>query len=204
MGDTWLDNVFASFRVASTPRMRRLLADRNAFWIGGALRGSELPWQSIGRFGWEPTATVNTFRFEWAREQFGAEHAVPAVALIDTYEALWELYDLPMLPHEWMKLGAPQRQATAERGRQLLDEFRQRLAVVRANGSNTTSDAWLRHVDLFGVYFEYLLRRLELFAQMHELAVQHKPAVEQGGQLAEPLRGTALSASRNLCPGRAI
>ncbi|MHB8952327.1 MAG: hypothetical protein ACYC4U_05055 [Pirellulaceae bacterium] len=196
MGDTWLDNVFANFRVASTARMRRLLADRNAFWIGGALRGSELPWQSIGRFGWEPTATVNTFRFEWAARQFGREGALPAVGLIDTYEKLWEIYDLPLLPQEWMKLNAEQRVDTSAWGRQLIEEFGERLGILRAGVDEARHDAWLQHVELFGVYFEYQLQRLELFTRMHALAAENKSAVEQGGQLAEPQREELLAAHR--------
>ena len=56
MGDTWIDNLFAGFRVAPSPRMKRLLADRPAFWIGGAYCGAELAWESIAYFGWQPTA----------------------------------------------------------------------------------------------------------------------------------------------------
>lgn len=198
MGDTWLDNLFASFRVASTPRMRRLLADRNAFWIGGALRGSELPWQSIGRFGSEPSASVNSFRFQWATQQFGSDRALRAVALIDSYEELWELYDVPLLPLEWMKLSAPQRTTVSAQGRQLLAQFRQELAAVRAAADGATQDAWLRHADLFGVYFDYLLQRLELFSRMQELAVQNKQIIDQGGQLPEPARQEMLAADATI------
>ena len=194
MGDTWLDNVFASFRVASTSRTRRLLSDRNAFWIGGALRGSELPWQSIGRFGWEPTESVNTFRYQWAAQQFGRQHALSAVALLDTYEQLWELYDLPLLPREWMTLTLQQRAKVSQQGRQLQMQFGSRLAQLRAAINGMDHDAWLRHVELFGVYFAYQLRRLELFAEMHDVAAQNRQLVEQGGQLAEPQRQELLAA----------
>ncbi len=198
MGDTWLDNLHASFRVASTPRMRRLLADRNAFWIGGALRGSELPWQSIGRFGWEPTLSVNTFRYTWAAQQFGYQHALCGVSLLDTYEQLWELYDLPLLPHEWMKLSPQERSKISQQGRQLLAEFGPRLAALRAEIKQEDHDEWLRHVGLFGTYFDYQLRRLELFVKMHDLAAQNKQAVEQGSQLAESQRQELLAWHREI------
>ena len=70
MGDTWLDNVFASFRVPTAARMKRLLGDRNSFWFGGAIVGTSWPWQAIGRFGWEPTAMVNTLRYQWGVRKF--------------------------------------------------------------------------------------------------------------------------------------
>ena len=45
MGDTWLDNIFANFRPPTAARMKRLLADRGSFWIGGATR----PKNCLGR-----------------------------------------------------------------------------------------------------------------------------------------------------------
>ncbi len=70
MPDTWLDSLFTNFRLPPTPRVRRLLGDRSTFWIGGAYCGAELPWESIGHFGWEPTATPNTFRHLWGAPHF--------------------------------------------------------------------------------------------------------------------------------------
>ncbi len=53
-------------------------------------------------------------------------------------------------------------------------------------------------MELFGVYFAYQLRRLELFAQMHDVAARHKQTVEQGGQLAEPQRQEFLAAHNEI------
>ncbi len=193
MGDTWIDNLYANFRVAGTARMRRLLSDRSSFWIGGALRGLELPWQSIGRFGWEPSESVNTFRFQSAARQFGPSNALCALALLDTYEQLWELYDVPLLPHEWMQLTQSQRVKVSEEGRRLCTEFDQRLTQLRSRLNEPAHDAWLRHVELFGVYFSYQLRRLELFAQMHAIVAQNREAVVQGDALSEQQREMLLS-----------
>ena len=76
MGDTWLDNIYANFRIPPSPRMRRLLSDRGSFWIGGAYCGTELPWESIGYFGWEPTATPNSLRYDWGLREFGKDKAL--------------------------------------------------------------------------------------------------------------------------------
>ena len=104
MGDTWIDNLYANFRVAPSPRMKRLLADRGSFWIGGAYVGCELPWESIGYFGWEPTATPNSFRFQWATREFGPTGAAPFLAMNDPYEELWDMIALHMPPADWLKL----------------------------------------------------------------------------------------------------
>ena len=74
--DTWVDNVYAGFRPAASPRVRRVQADRPTFWVGGAYWGSELAWEAIGYFGWEPTATVNTFRYERGGRLFGSQNGL--------------------------------------------------------------------------------------------------------------------------------
>jgi hypothetical protein len=192
MGDTWLDNTFANFRVPTAARMRRLLADRNSFWIGGALVGSELAWDAIGQFGWEPTATVNTLRYRRGVRQFGRPQGLAFVALAEAYERLWEIYDLPMLPLEWVQRTAAQRRKLGTQGRTGLEQFRRRLADLRgAAGDRQT--AWFRHLALFGTYFDYHLGRLERFSEMLELATGNRQAVEKGQPLAEPLRRRLLA-----------
>ncbi len=95
MGDTWLDNLFGGFRLAPSPSMKRLLADRGSFWIGGAYRGTELPWESLGYFGWEPTASVNTFRYQWGEREFGEKDAALYTRLSQALEKMWDLYQTP-------------------------------------------------------------------------------------------------------------
>jgi len=196
MGDTWIDNVFASFRVPTTARMRRLLADRNSFWLGGALCGSELAWQAIGRFGWEPTATVNTLRHQWGARRFGPQHADRFVALADAYESLWEIYDLPLLPLEWVKLSPDAQREVAARARSHLDRFRNQWAALRQAVGPDRHDRWFRQVGLFATYFDYHLRRLELFSQMTDLVVRNKQGAERPQGLAEPLRQQLLGMHR--------
>ncbi|HTE31239.1 MAG TPA: hypothetical protein VK666_12750, partial [Chryseolinea sp.] len=79
MGDTWLDNLFAGFRIPTTPRMKRLLSDRGSYWIGGAYNGAELSWEAIGYFGWQPSASVNTFRYTFGARTFGEDAATDYV-----------------------------------------------------------------------------------------------------------------------------
>ena len=168
MGDTWLDNVFASFRVASTARMRRLLADRNAFWIGGALRGSELPWQSIGRFGWEPTATVNSFRFEWAcRAVWPRARALRSGPDRHLRETLGDLRSAAAAS----RVDEAQRRTAYKHGRTGALNCSANSAATRgsrAELSESSHETWLRHVELFGVYFKYHAAAARVVRGMHE------------------------------------
>jgi hypothetical protein len=188
MGDTWLDNTFVGFRPPTAARMRRLLADRGSFWIGGALCGAELPWEAIGYFGWEPTATVNSLRYQSAARQFGRQHALAAVELADAHENLREIFNLSMLPGAWMQLKDDERQKISTRAQERLQQFRQRLASLRASVGDARQDTWFRHVALFGTYFEYHLRRLGLFAQMHELVAGKNDILKTAGTLPSPVR----------------
>ena len=198
MGDTWLDNVFAAFRPPTAARMHRLLADRGSFWIGGALCGSELPWESIGFFGWEPTATVNSFRYRWAKRQFGQPHALAVVELLDVYEQLQEIYDQPMLPVEWMKLTPDGQGKIAARGRDVLRQYRLKLSSLEAVVGDARRVLWFRQMSLFGSYFEYLLRRLEVFSRMHAIVARNKNVLGHSDGLPEPLRQELLALHRQV------
>ena len=164
-----------------------------SFWIGGALCGAELPWEAVGSFGWEPTASVNSFRYQWALRQFGPQHAFATVELLDAYEDLRELYDLPMLPDEWMKLGADRRQEIVARATAVLGQFRQRLKSLRQSVANDQQQSWFQHMALFAAYFEYHLQRVDALARMHALLVANKQALNDGKGLAGPLRDQLLA-----------
>lgn len=192
MGDTWIDNLYAGFRPASSPRMKRLLADRGSFWIGGAYRGTELPWESIGYFGWEPTATVNSFRYWWGCREFGRASALAFVALSHAYERLWDIYDLPMHPQEWTKLEPGARAVVSADGREALGKFRDRLGALARAAGPRADPGWLAHLRLFGTYFEYHLRRLEMLTQMQGLV-----AASRGAGSLPPGERTRLLALRD-------
>lgn len=188
MGDTWLDNLFCGFRPPTSARMKRLLADRGSFWIGGAFCGNELTTEAVGYFGWEPTATVNSLRYQSAARRFGQQHAFAATELADAREDLLEIYDLPMLPREWIKLKPSQRQEIATRARARLQQFRQHLAALRAVAGDVRHEQWFRHIALFGTFFESHLRRLEIFVQMNELVVGNKHVLKTADALPPPVR----------------
>jgi hypothetical protein len=192
MGDTWLDNLFLGFRPPTTARMRRLLADRGAFWIGGAYCGAELPWEAIGYFGWEPTATVNSFRYQWSMRDFGAEHALAALKLLDTYEKLWEFNDLSMFPGNWVTLAAGRRQEITAQASKSLGEFRQQLAALRAGVDSTRLEPWFCQVALFGTFFEFHLQRLDSLARMRDLVVANKQVLNSAEGLPQPIRQELL------------
>jgi len=174
MGDTWLDNLFASFRQASVPRMTRLLADRGSFWIGGAYCGTELQWEAIGYFGWEPTATVNTFRYGWGRREFGEHNALAYVELADVYDDLLDIYDLTLLPQEWVKLGAEERARVALAARSRVADYTRGLSALEASVRLRGDAKWFAHMRLFPTYFEYLLRRLEALSEMEAIVAANR------------------------------
>ena len=198
MGDTWIDNLFTGFRVAPSARMKRLLADRPGFWIGGAYCGTELAWESIGYFGSRPTATPNSFRYDWGKRTFGAEHALAYVHTVDAYEKLQEIYNLPMHPSNWVDLDAGQREAVSQEGWQELERFRNRLAELEQGAGDPAHAKWFAHVRLFGTYFEYHLRRLECFSRMQALVADNKSALTDPGGLPEAVRRELIALHREV------
>ncbi|MCU0962741.1 MAG: hypothetical protein MUF48_21805, partial [Pirellulaceae bacterium] len=192
MGDTWLDNLYANFRVPPSPRMRRLLGDRGSFWIGGAYVGCELPWEAIGYFGWEPTAAANTLRYDWACRELGVERALAFVQMNDVYEELWDLNALYMPPADWMKLDASQRAQVVQRG---LDGARQLRSTLKAVTPQVASDQfqrWLGHMELFAPFFEYHLQRLDRFAKVHDAVLSHRAALDTDEGLPPDVRAAVL------------
>jgi len=192
MGDTWLDNIYVPFRVPASCRMKRLLADRPSFWIGGAYRGAELPWESIGYFGWEATATVNSFRYEWGRRTFGDDNALAYVAAIDAYERLWEIHTLSMLAVHWVQMPAAERERISRDAREWVERFRKRLDKLEDAARTDSNAGWFAHVRLFGSFVAYHLRRLELFDRMRHAVHAHKNILGTSERLPEEIRRQLL------------
>ncbi|MEP6662708.1 MAG: hypothetical protein ABJC04_03490 [Verrucomicrobiota bacterium] len=188
MGDTWLDNLYAGFRVPTSARTKRLLGDRGSYWIGGAYRGTELPWESIGYFGWQPTASVNSFRYQFGEKNFGEKQALDFLRFSDAYEHLWEIMNVSLLPFQWLGLPEAERVKISEESRRVLMTFRQRLNELKAGSLSSTNQTWFAQVDLYDSFFYYHLRRVELFGQMEQLAVANQPSTTNGNPLPEALR----------------
>ena len=193
MGDTWIDNLYANFRLAPAPRMKRLLADRGSFWIGGAYVGCELPWESIGFFGWEPTATPNSFRFQWAVREFGPAGAKPFLAMNDPYEGLWDIIALHMPPADWMKLTPAARARVVQEGITGVGRFRAELDGLRKAVDADKHARWLGHVELYAPFFEYHLHRLDLFAKVYDRIVAHRDALNRLEGLPKDVREFVLA-----------
>ncbi len=192
MGDTWLDNLYAPFRVPPTSRMKRLLADRPSFWIGGAYRGTELPWLSIGHFGWDSSATANSLRYRWGASAFGKGDALRCVSAIDAYERLWEIYNVSLLPANWVQLDAGARGDVARDARVWTAHLRQRLSVLEQGDGSERSAGWIAHVRLYGPFVEYHLRRLEIFSQMFALVSTHSDALLASEPLNQKARAQLI------------
>jgi hypothetical protein len=191
MPDTWLDNLYTNFKLPSSPRMRRLLGDRGSFYIGGAYQTTELPWESMGYFGWEPTATPNSFRYQWGARTFGKEAAVAFVRMNDVYEDLWEINARYLIPNAWIAMDAASRAHIAEQARVLLRDYDARLVELR-RAVPSKHEEWLNLSALFKPFLEYQLRRLELFMEMIEITKQHGPAIDSGS-LPEEARAALLA-----------
>ena len=193
MGDTWIDNLYANFRLAPSPRMKRLLADRGSFWIGGAYVGCELPWESIGFFGWEPTATPNSLRFEWASRELGRRGAEPFLAMNNAYEELWDIMALHLVPADWMKLTPPARATVVREAEADVARFRDALERLREVIDADKQARWLGHLDLYAPFFEYHLRRLEIFAEVYDQVLAHQAALDRPEGLPSDVRNTVLA-----------
>ncbi len=193
MGDTWIDNLYANFRISPSPRMKRLLADRGSFWIGGAYVGCELPWESIGFFGWEPTATPNSFRYQWAMREFGAAAAEPFLAMNDPYEELWDIIALHMPPADWMKLTPEAREAVVKEGVDGIVRLRAGLSELKKTIDVERQKRWLGHVELYPPFFEYHLHRLDLFAQIYDQILANRDALNSAEGLPGDVRESVLN-----------
>jgi hypothetical protein len=198
MGDTWLDNLYTSFRVAPTSRMKRLLSDRGSYWIGGAFHGTELPWESVGYFGWQPTASVNSLRYDWGSMAFGEKNALPFLRFNAVYEQLWKLMNVPLLPAAWLALSPQQRAQVKQEGAEALELYQKRLAELRSMAGGDNNKGWFAQVKLYGVFFEYCQRRLELFSQLYELVLSHKDTLEASNPLPSHIRPRVISVYREM------
>jgi hypothetical protein len=199
MGDTWLDNLYANFRLPPSPRLRRLLAGRGSFWIGGAYRGTELPWESVGYFGWEPTATPNSLRYDWGRRTFGEAGALPFLRLSERYEYLWDLNALPMLPLNWVKLGSAERQAVVQTAQAAVAELRTRLAELEQAAPDERHRRWFGHLRLFAPFFEYHLQRLDRSAAIYDRVCANRAALDRPEGLPPDVRAAVLADYAALC-----
>ncbi|HOD49899.1 MAG TPA: hypothetical protein PLJ71_01710 [Candidatus Hydrogenedentes bacterium] len=188
MADTWLDNLYTNFRLPPSPRMRRFLSDRCTFWIGGAYRGTELPWESIGYFGWEPTATPNSLRYEWGVRTFGRENALTFAGMSDAYEHLWEINARHMLPKVWLELRPGERQAVTAEAEAALARYEEQLAQLEQQAGGERHSAWFKTVRVFPAFMRYHLRRLDAFAKVYNTVREHSAAIDGGGNLPEEVR----------------
>ena len=188
MPDTWLDNLYANFRIPSSDRMKRLLADRGSYWLGGAYCGTELPWEAIGFFGWQPTATVNSLRYEFWERKFGKEKAVSFVDFSNAYEHLWEIMNDWLMPQRWLTLNDNERINIMKESMHWLTKFNEQLIILKDGLDHQDQAKWFAHVGLYGTFFDYQLKRVELFNKMKSIVAANRQTVDSGNSLSESLR----------------
>jgi hypothetical protein len=198
MPDTWLDNIYAGFRLPPTSRMKRLISDRGILWVGGAFRGTELPWESLGTFTWQPATTVNTLRSDWGSRAFGKKNGVPFLRFSDAYEQLWNLMNGPLLPYTWLEMTSPMKQQVEQESDAGLKLYQDRLADLLSTAGNADNKDWFVQAKLYGPFFEYCLRRLKLFDQLYEIVLPYKDALETSKPLPADIRHRVTSVYREL------
>ena len=192
MPDTWLDNLYANFRLPTSARMRRLNFEAGVFWIGGAYQGTELGWEAIGYFGFEPTATPNTFRYEWGCKRLGSQNAVRYLQMINTYEKLWEINGLELLPKNWMEMDDPKRTVVYRLVSQALSKYKTELTSLKYSAQDSANKEWFGQLELFAPFIEYQLNRLKLFAEIYKLVLANEKDLNGPGILPGNVRSDIL------------
>jgi hypothetical protein len=193
MGNTWLDNLYVGFRLPPTPTMKRLIADRGSLWLGGAFLGTELPWEAIGSFTWQPSETVNTLRYDWGSRAFGEKNALLFLRFSDAYEQLWSLMNGPLLPYTWLKMNSQLKGQVQQESTEKLKLYRQRLEDLFSAANNVNNKDWFAQVKLYGTFFKYCERRLELFEQLYKIALSRKDTAEASKPLPIEVRRRVTS-----------
>ena len=193
MGDTWIDNLYANFRVAPSHRMKRLLGERNSFWIGGAYCGTELPWESVGWFGWEPTATPNSFRYAWGMREFGTIGALPFMQMNRAYEHLWDVNALPMLPANWITLSSERRQEAIRDCTDTVGHLRACVDDLKKVAPPEEHARWYGHLDLYAPFIEYQMHRLDKFTAIYERVRANRDALDKPEGLPMEVRNAVLA-----------
>ena len=188
MGDTWLDNLFAGFRIPTTPRMKRLLSDRGSYWIGGAYNGAELSWEAIGYFGWEPSASVNTFRYTFGARTFGEDAAIDYVSFSDVSDNLWEIMNMWLFPPRWFSLSDNKRKDIHSEALIYLKSYDEKLERLKKDYKGTEQTRWFAQAKLYSTYFRYHLERAVLSKSMEHLAVSNLDYSKKGQPIPDELR----------------
>ena len=188
MGDQWPDNLFAFFRLAPAPRMKRMLADRPSFWAGGAYIGVELLWESIGAFGWEPTRSVNSLRYQLGTRMFGENAALKYVSFSNIYEHLWDIYALWLQPGLWIQQTLQQKNEVVTDIRKSLCELEIRCTALETAATGQEHSQWFAQVKLFKLFLENQINHLELADQMHELVQANCSILDKKESMPESVR----------------
>ncbi|MBL7697459.1 MAG: hypothetical protein JNK79_04855 [Chitinophagaceae bacterium] len=198
MGDTWLDNLFTGFRVPSTEKMKRLLSDRGSYWIGGAYTNMELTWNAIGYFGWEPTASVNSFRYSFGAETFGDSAAMSFVHFSEASDNLWEIMNGPLFPFRWFSLAKGVRDSITKEARRFLVEYKQHLSALEKNADGNNVTRWIKQAQLYGTYFNYHLERANLSSQLEQLVLGHMNYHSMRSALPGTVRSEIISLNKKI------
>ena len=95
--------------------------------------------------------------------------------------------------HAWSYLGDSERAKIAQEGRRWLTAYYQRLNRLQEGVGQKAHEKWFAQVGLYGSYFNYHLRRLELLSKMEAITDSNKQILETGQSLSEPLRNKLVA-----------
>jgi hypothetical protein len=124
--------------------------------------------------------------------------AVDFASFSSAYENLWDIYNTDLLPYNWqLKLSPAQRTQAAESGRTWLGLYRERLQQLQPPASDAQA-RWLAQVSLYGTFFEYSLRRLELHTRLFDLVTPYKAQVEASQPLPAEVRQSVITVYQEL------
>ena len=124
---------------------------------------------------------------------FGVKNALGFVELSRAGEHLSDLLHYPMLPADWVQLNAETRKRISQDGMRSVAAFRERVASLKTAVGRPDSDVWFAQTDLFGVFFECQLRRLDTLCQMQDIVSANATCLESGSGLPAESRTQLLA-----------
>jgi hypothetical protein len=188
MADTWLDNIYVGFRTPTTSRMKRMLGEWGSHNVLGLYMGQEVTVESIGRFGCDPSLTVNTVRYDWASREFGPGGAIEIVRWLDVYERLRDLYNIMLLPQNWFGLEEDTRRETSRESAMLLEEYARLYEKTKDKYEQPKLKLWIEQMRMFELYYKYWLGQSEILEELRDIVKEHQGRVLSAQRLPPEVR----------------
>jgi hypothetical protein len=99
----------------------------------------------------------------------------------------------PLLPYTWLQMSSQLKKQVEQESTEGRKLYQERLAELIPTASNVENKDWFAQVKLYGTFFEYCIRRLELFGQLYEIVLSHQDSPEASKPLPSDIRRLRLS-----------